>query len=67
MTEKERIYKAIMLAVQYGGIDGDHHKAWIIDQMVRILADENYDQIVRDACGGEDGPETYEWDCGIAP
>lgn len=21
----------------YGGIDGDHHKAWVIDQIARIL------------------------------
>lgn len=34
---KDRIKKAIDLAVRYGGIDGDHHKVWVIDQMVRAL------------------------------
>ena len=29
---------AINLAVRFGGIDGNHHKAWVIDQMVRALA-----------------------------
>lgn len=32
-----RIERALKLAVKYGGIDGDHHKAWVIDQMVREL------------------------------
>jgi hypothetical protein len=33
----DRIKQALALAVRYGGIDGDHHKAWVIDQMVRVL------------------------------
>ena len=37
MTERERIDAALTVAVSYGGIDGDHHKAWVIDQMVRAL------------------------------
>lgn len=65
--EEDRIEKAIELAVQYGGIDGDHHNAWVIDQMVRTLAGDDYERIVADACDGEDGPETYEWNRGIAP
>jgi hypothetical protein len=63
----QRIKDAIDLAVQYGGIDGAHHKAWVIDQMVRTLAGDMYDEIVRRARAGEDGPDTYTWDCGIAP
>jgi len=67
VRDEERIEKAIELAVQYGGFDGVHHKAWVIDQMVRILAGDDYDQLVTDAKDGEDGPETYDWDEGIAP
>lgn len=67
MTETERINEAIELAVRYGGIDGAHHKDWVIDQMVRVLAGERYEQIVREACDGEDGPDTYTWETGIAP
>jgi hypothetical protein len=37
MDNSARIKKAIDYAVRYGGIDGDHHKAWVIDQMVRAL------------------------------
>ena len=64
MTRKER---AITLAVRYGGIDGAHHKAWVIDQMVRVLAGDGYDALIAEAKAGDDGPETYEWDCGIPP
>lgn len=69
-----RAEKAIELAVQYGGIDGAHHKSWVIDQMVRVLAgcdiggeNEEYKQIIADACAGEDGPATYTWDGGTPP
>lgn len=64
---RELAQKAIELAVEYGGCDGAHHKMWVIDQMVRTLAGSRYDDIVADAKAGEDGPETYEWDEGIAP
>lgn len=86
-----RIDKALKIAIEYGGIDGDRHKTWVIDQIVRTLtgcpmeprrASDNhgnawtyeiqgenaeYQQLVRDACAGKDGPETYSWDTGIAP
>lgn len=67
MTPEIRCERAIELAVQYGGIDGDHHKAWVIDQMVRILAGDQYDAIVAAAKNGEDGPDTWGWEVGIAP
>lgn len=67
MTLTERVDKAIELAITYGGIDGGHHNQWVIDQMLRVLAGDKYDAIVAEACDGEDGPETYEWDVGIAP
>jgi hypothetical protein len=57
-----RVVEAVKIAVSYGGIDGAHHKDWVIDQMVRVLAGRNYDQIVTDACA--DGAD---WDEGIAP
>lgn len=67
MTNEDRIEKAIGLAVQYGGIEGDHHKAWVIDQMVRVLAGDDYEAIVEIAKAGEDGPSTYAWEEGVAP
>lgn len=67
MTDVEKIEKALETALRFGGIDGDHHKAWVIDQMCRALLGERYEQWTRDACDGEDGPETYTWDEGIPP
>lgn len=67
MTDAERIEAALTLAVKYGGTGEAHHKAWVIDQMVRVLAGDDYERLVADARNGEDGPETYDWDCGIAP
>ena len=32
-----KITKAVEFAVRFGQIDGAHHKAWVIDQMVRAL------------------------------
>ena len=62
-----RMEAAVDLAFRYGGIDGAHHKMWVIDQMVRILAGDSYTELVAEACKGEDGPNTYEWDTGTPP
>ena len=67
MSSEDRIEAAIDLAVRFGGIDGNHHKAWVIDQMVRVLAGCRYEAIVKESCDGEDGPNTYTWETGIAP
>jgi hypothetical protein len=32
-----RIARALDIAASYGGMDGDDHKMWAIDQMVRAL------------------------------
>ena len=62
----EKIEKALELIHSDGGIDGAHHKQWVLDQLVRILSND-YEQWVRSYMDGEDGPETYKWDEGIAP
>jgi len=88
---ERRRCEALALAVKYGSIDGEKHKAWVIDQMVRELTgcpmvtreaidcngkpytyealgeSDEYRKLVEDARAGEDGPETYDWDEGIAP
>ena len=82
---------ALDFIMRYGGIDGDHHKTWVIDQVVRALhnvpvtvtrrswsdgsfrddveqsTNEAYENWVKSYNDGEDGPDTYEWDVGIAP
>jgi hypothetical protein len=58
--------KALALIADYGGTDGDHHKQWLIDQLLRVLTDD-YDQWVKDYQDGEEGVHTYTWDIGITP
>jgi len=55
------------LIEQYGGVDGGHHKQWVLDQIVRALLKEHYSKWVAECEDGEDGPRTYEWDTGVAP
>ncbi len=87
----QRVERALEIAMQSAGVDGDHHKAWVIDQMIRALTDcqiversskdsngqvyfystlgesEAYQSFLRRFRAGEDGPETYHWNEGIAP
>ena len=90
-NDQERIAKALDIIYNFGGVDGSHHKMWVIDQVVRALTgsdviqkthtndngfrytwesmgdSEDYLEWVKKFCDGEDGPKTYEWDCGINP
>ena len=36
-SKEEMIDRALQIAIKFGGIDGAHHKDWVIDQMVRAL------------------------------
>lgn len=69
-TDK-RINDALDIAWQYSQIDGAHHKAWSIDQMVRALlgGDAEYNKwITKYTAPISDEPDDYyEWDVGIAP
>lgn len=62
-----KVNSALKIAFEYGAYDGGHHKMWTIDQMVRALTGSDYSNWVAEFKNGEDGPETYEWDEGIAP
>jgi hypothetical protein len=65
--DRDRIVKALGVAFRYGGTDGAHHKAWVIDQMVRALTGDGYQDWVRERKDGDDGPESYGWDEGVPP
>ena len=67
MTPEQKIEAALELARNYAQIDGAHHKAWTLDQMVRALTGDGYQQWVAVHNQGDDGPNTYGWDTGIAP
>lgn len=71
---EDRIVGALRFALAYGQIDGDHHKAWVIDQIVRVLSDDAYFALIERwenndepngglACHGGWGG----WTDGIAP
>lgn len=65
--EVKMIANALDLISSFGGTAGSHHKDWVIDQVTRALTGDGYDAFVAACCDGEDGPETYSWEVGIAP
>jgi len=69
MRDNGKINEALREIYNFGGIDGVHHKQWLLNRLVLILTgtNEEYNAWVKDYCNGEDGPITYEWDTGIAP
>ena len=66
-ADKEKINNVLGLIFQYGQIDGEHHKTWVIDQIVRILTENDYDKWVQHYEYDEETGEDYTWDTGIAP
>lgn len=83
---------AMMWIEMYSGIDGSHHKDWLIDQVARILKGtkvvvkvakwenghtaqrftlgeppSSYWDWVKEMEDGEDGPNTYIYNFGVAP
>ena len=65
MDEKSK--KILDFIYQYGQVDGSHHKAWVIDQIVRIITVDDYEEWVNKYEYDEETGEEYEWDTGIAP
>lgn len=47
---------SLYFIMRYGGIDGAHHKDWVMDQVVRIL---NGTELVIALAKWEDGQEEY--------
>lgn len=63
MTDNNKIESALDMIIRHGGHDGDHHKAWCLDQVTRILAgNTRYKKIVKECID-----EGYDWDIGIPP
>ncbi len=62
LDAQERVTVALELLRQSGGVDGAHHKAWVLDQLARVLAGAGYAALVQ----GE-VERGYDWDEGIAP
>ena len=53
-----KIQKALDSIYMFGGYDGSHHKQWLLDQLVRILADD-YDKWVAEYEDGEKGQKGH--------
>ena len=51
--------RAIAFILRYSGIDGNHHKQWVFDQVLRMLAGAAYEVLIELAGDG--------WSEGIAP
>ncbi len=52
------------LVTRYGMIDGEHHKQWVLDQVMRIVSGDLYAAWVEDMASD---PDYSPWDVGIAP
>lgn len=59
--------KVLDLIFEYGQIDGGHHKMWVIDQIVRILTKDKYNEWIKNYVYDEETGDIYDWDKGIAP
>ena len=65
---EEAIAAAIRIIADYGQIDGAHHKMWVLDQVLRLLTGEKYDDFITFInTDFETGEIVDEWDTGIAP
>jgi hypothetical protein len=60
---KERINEAIEFAKDAMCTSGDHHKTWYIDQIVKVLAGEDYNKVTADLKEETD----MDWDTGMEP
>lgn len=76
VTDSGRIEAALKVVMNYGGIDGGHHKQWVLDQVVRALTgapesgtSTKYERWKKEYSGDPEDEENYygEWDEGIAP
>lgn len=56
--------RAAAIALRYGTAEGEHHKQWVIDQMLRIIAGMAYPEIINVF---NDNADSEKWDTGIAP
>lgn len=59
LSRKWRIHRAINLLIRFGDLDGQQHKQWVLDQVLRVLMNYYAYQKFREAYP--------DWDEGIAP
>jgi len=69
---RDKLKKIEDIILEYGQIDGGHHKMWVIDQIMRIIKVGEYENFLKeyeytDDEGKPTEEQQYEWDVGIAP
>jgi hypothetical protein len=65
--QRAAVELAIAIILRHGQLGLPSHKSWVIDQVLRLLAADRYDELRSQACDGDEGPDTYDWDEGIPP
>jgi len=65
----ERIAEACHIIAEWGGLNGVHHKQWVLDQVLRtLLGKDGYRTWVEERESFMDARGVYDgWDTGIAP
>lgn len=63
MSEKQK-YDLACFIIEHGGIDGAHHKQWVLDQVLRRLMGEMAYGVWYASIDPESGED---WDQGVAP
>ena len=69
MKSKEKLAEIMNLITRHN-CDGGHHKQWLLDQVVRVVQGNNYEQWrydfeYSDGEGGYADEPIYSWDEGI--
>lgn len=54
---KQKLSKIKKMIEEYGSFDGSDHKQWLLDQVMRIIEGDNYENWAKES----------EWEVGIAP
>lgn len=68
MSDEVKLKSILKLIFSYGDLSGENRKQWLINQILETILDgDEYNQFIAEYCDGEDGPNTYYWDKGIAP
>ncbi len=63
MKPEQKVDEVVEMILNYGCIDGAHHKMWVLDQALRMLLGDRYEATIEQL---ENNGE-YEWDTGLAP
>jgi hypothetical protein len=65
---RQRIAAAVDLIERCGWIEGEHHRQWLLDQVLRALLAEGYDAWVAAYNAPDaDGEAGLPWEVGIPP